>query len=655
MCQAWGYAGSILKVDLSTGEIETVSTATYADRFLGGRGIAAKIHLDEVPAEITAFDPENRLVFMTGPICGLPGFAGSRWQVSAKSPFDDRFSYCNLGGSWGAQLKFAGYDGLVVRGRADRPVCLVIDDASVAVKDAADISGRGAIETRTLIKADLGRDFRVAAVGPAGENLVHNATLTADLDSSGSSGLGAVMGSKNLKAVAVRGSGRPEPADKALTADLRKAVRSLKHAHPDWPTMLSRDRIKKEVCFGCIDGCIRQAFTDEEGRTGKYTCQSAAFYEVRAYRYYGRVTEVPFQANKLCDDYGLDTRAVETMIMWLSRCFKAGLLNEAETGLPLSHLGSLEFIEALLRKVSFREGFGDVLAQGTLRAAQTLGRGSDRLITDYMIRTGENEIYGPRLYITTGLFYAMEPRMPIQQLHEVSELGMLWAARETGGKGSFIALPDNYMTSEVIRRIADRFWGSEVAADFSTDEGKALAAVRIQDREYVKESMILCDLSWPIMHSPATSDHLGDPDIEARIYSAVTGREMDPAGLARIGERIFNLQRAVLVREGQRGRTHDTLDEFNFTAPLRGDVGNPECLVPGPDGRPFSRQGAMVDRAAFERLKDEFYRLRGWDLETGLQTRAGLAGLDLSDTADLLDREGLLAGQARPEVPASGS
>lgn len=407
--------------------------------------------------------------------------------------------------------------------------------------------------------------------------------------------------------------------------------------------MLPRDRIRKEVCPGCINGCIRQAFRGADGRAGKYMCQAAVFYEVRAQRYYGGVNEVPFQATKMCDDYGLDTRAVETLVMWLSRCHKAGLVTEAQSGLPLDKIGSYEFIRDLLHKISFREGFGDLLADGTAHAARRLGPEAVRMLTDYMTHTGENEIYGPRLYLTTGLIYAMEPRMAIQQLHEVSELGMLWAAREAQN-GTYIASASgNYLTSEVMRAIAQRFWGSETAADFSTYDAKALAAARIQDRECAKESLILCDFAWPVMHSPATSDHVGDPTLEARVWSAVTGAEADPEALARIGERVFNLQRAVLVREGKRGRTQDILEEFNFIAPLKGDVGNPECLVPGRNGEPFSRRGMVVDRVEFERLKDEFYALRGWDVATGLQTRAGLEGLGLGDVASALDEQGLLA------------
>lgn len=228
MAQQPGYAGNILRVDLSSDNISTTPTEAYTDKFLGGRGIAVKIHWDEVPADSHPFDPENRLVMMTGPTCGLPGLAGSRWQVSGKSPIFNQFSYCNLGGAWGAQLKFAGYDGLVVMGKTDKLVYLVIDDGQVELKDASHLKGKGAIYTREKLKEELGQDFRIVAVGAAGENGVSFSTLLSDSDSSGSNGLGSVMGTKNLKAVAVRGSGKVEVADKEGLRELRKKIKSLK-------------------------------------------------------------------------------------------------------------------------------------------------------------------------------------------------------------------------------------------------------------------------------------------------------------------------------------------------------------------------------------------------------------------------------------------
>jgi len=634
---SYGYAGNILRVNLSNGDISKVPTKYYANDFIGGRGIAAKIYWDEVSPEIDAFDPENRLIYVTGPVCSVPGFAGSRWQICGKSPQGNNFSYCNLGGAWGAQLKFAGYDALVVHGKADRLVYLCINNDKVEIKDASHLKGKHTINTRKSLKNELGKSFRVVAIGAAGENLVNFAIALADSDASGSAGLGAVMGSKNLKAIAVQGHNKIKVADPEKVKKLRKYVKELKGNFAFDMPMAPPEKLKKDICFGCINGCIRENYLGDNGENlGKFICQSAMFYGIRAQRYYKDPKDVPFRANKLCDEYGLDTRAVETMIMWLNRCNKAQILTEKDTGILFSKIGSLEFIENLLHQISFRQGFGDVLAQGTTKAAQIVGQGSEKHIKDYMISTGENNVYGPRLYLTTGLFYAIEPRMPIQQLHEISIQVILWAARELGMK-------DIYLTSDVLRKIGEKFWGSEIAADFSTYEGKALAAAMIQNRQYAKESLILCDFSWPIIHSPITKDHVGDPELESKVLNAITGTSYDQSGLNHIAERIFNLQRSILIMEGHQGREDDKIDDYNYSVPLKGDFGNPTNIVPGKNGEVLNRTGMVVDRKKFEKMKNEYYKIRGWDVKTGFQTKATMDKLNLSEQAVQLEKKGFLA------------
>ncbi|MDY6934561.1 MAG: aldehyde ferredoxin oxidoreductase N-terminal domain-containing protein [Spirochaetota bacterium] len=650
-----GYAGSILKVNLSTGLNERVPTEDYADLYLGGRGIAVKIYWDESPPHVEAFDPESRLIFATGPVTAVTGFAGSRWQVCGKSPIHNQFSFCNLGGAWGAQLKHAGFDALVLHGRADKPVYLWINGDDIELRDATHLMGKGAITCREELKEKHGSSVRVVAIGPAGENGVTFSTFLADSDSSGSSGLASVMGSKNLKAIAVRGENKIHVANRQKIRDIKEKILVMiggpvKEVLPLSP-MIPIDRLKKNICYGCMGACIRATFPGEDGKRGKFMCQSSIFYEIRAFRYYGEYNEVPYLANKLCDDYGLDTHGVETMIMWLSRCYKSGLLTDEQTGIPISKIGSREFIETLIRKISHREDFGDVLAQGTHKAASTLGEEGEKLITDYITKTGYNPVYGARMYLTTGIFYATEPRLPIQLLHEVSTLAVRWAIQAQAstsqsplGEFSMLdSLRNIGISSDAIRGIGKRFWGSEVAADFSTYEGKAMAGVRIQDRQYAKESLILCDFTWPILYSAVSDDHVGDPTLESQLYTAVTGQEIDENGLYKIGERIYNLQRAVHNREGRKGREYDTLEEFNFIDPLKGDFGNPECLVPGKDGEPFSRRGMVVDREAFKKMMDEYYDIRGWDVSTGLQTKAKLNELNMKDVAQTLESEGLLA------------
>jgi aldehyde:ferredoxin oxidoreductase len=195
------------------------------------------------------------------------------------------------------------------------------------------------------------------------------------------------------------------------------------------------------------------------------------------------------------------------------------------------------------------------------------------------------------------------------------------------------------ITGRDFAKIGEKFWGSRAAGDMSITEGKALAAKTIQDRNYAKESLILCDFLFPVIW---TEGGLGDTKVESLIYSAVTGKDADETDLKRIGERIFNLQRAIRLREGWAGRQGDSLREVFYEIPIQSVRFNADCLVPGPEGEPVSRKGAVVVREEFEAMKDEYYQLRGWDRASGLPTRASMRELEMEDIADDLEAGGLL-------------
>jgi len=639
MSSLHGYAGRLLRADLSSGRMSATPTSDHAS-FVGGRGLAAKVHWDEVMSEVGALDPENRLTFFTGPMAGFAGFGSSRWLICGKSPATDPEHFChsNLGGTWGVTLKSAGYDGIIVQGRAEKPVYLLVDQDGAQIREAGHLWGRGAIETRELLKSELGEDVNVVACGQAGENLVVMASVLADKDSSGSSGFGAVMGSKHLKAIALVKGGTRLTA--AHPDGLRDLVRYYAHLQGDRDAdyFTVPGKTKRDSCWGCPGLCGRIAWKAADGTEGKYFCQSALMYQIRAAQFYGQGQEgdVPFCVTKLCDNYGIDTMAMHVVMSWLSRCYREGLLTEEETGLPLSKSGSLEYAEALVHSIALREGFGDLLARGVEKAADAVGKGTRDKIGDLLHKAQQVDQYGGRTYIVNGLMYATEVRMPIQHLHKTSIPVMQWLGWIQGIEGA-------YISGEVFHDIAARFFGGEAAADFSSYDGKALAAKAIQDRQYAAECLVLCDYAWPVLTSPITDDHVGDPSLESRFLSAVTGHEIDESGLCRVGERVFNLQRAILAREGHRGRLSDALPEYNFTTPLKFDVLNPQMLVPGPDGNPASRKGMTLDRAEFERMKGEYYLLRGWDVPSGRQTKTKLEELDLADVAGELGSRGLLA------------
>ena len=631
----FGYAGKILRVDLSSRKTWETPTSDYANRFLGGRGIASKIYWDEVEPETGAFDENNILIFAVGPLAGIPALGGSRWGAFGKSPFPspEMFCYGNLGGSWGAELRFAGYDALAVQGISDKPVILRINDSKVEFIDADDMKGKGAIETREVLRSKLGKNVKVAAIGPAGENMVTNAIILADGDSSCSGGLGAVMGSKKLKAVAVNAANRKvKVADSDKLSEIAKYIRSIERGNTKvWGIDFMAHGPKTNIapCYGCMAHCLRVNYTADDGRKGKFMCQSRFFYFVHSLMFHKEDNDVPFHANKLCDEYGIDTWELQRIMEWLIRCKDAGLVSEEETGIPFSKVGSLEFIESLVKTVSLREGIGSTLSLGLEQAAEKLG-------DEWVKQLFESNPYEPRLYSTNMLVYPFEPREPIQQVHEVGLTLAQWASWAKGDKNMHIS-------SDVLRDIAKRFWGSEDAADMTTYSGKAMAAKLIQDRQYAKECLVVCDWMYPVIDVPKGNDHVGDPTIESQIYSAVMGKTTDEESLNLYGERVFNLQRAIMLREGHRAKDDDYLPEDWHTRPLEKHVADPDFTAPGKDGEIISRKGAVIEKEPFEKTRAEYYSLRKWDKDTGLQTREQLEGLDMKDIADELEKIKLLA------------
>lgn len=636
------YTGTILRVDLSTNTVTSVPTETYADRFIGGRGIASALYWDEVSPSISAFDPENRLIFMLGPLAGIKsGIGGSRWGIFAKSPFPERdyFCYGNLGGHFGAELKFAGFDGLVVQGRADEPSILYIEDDAVTVRPAGDLWGKSTVQTME----ELG-GWKTAVIGPAGERLVPLATVFADGDASCSGGMGAVMGSKNLKAVAVRGTKRnPAVADREGLLEIQREIKGFGRGNVKvWGLdfMAQGPKTKKLPCYGCMARCLRVKYTADNGDTGKYMCQSRFFYMAQAFEYYNEENDVPFLANRLCDEYGIDTWQIQLLMQWLLACRNAGLITNDACGLDLDTAGSLEFIENLVRMTAMKEGFGVELSLGAEKAARQRG-------AKFFDLFSRNDPYDPRYCTVNSLILPFETREPIQQLHEAGLVLSQWSSWAKG-------VEEAHIDSEVVRGIAERFWGGRQAGDMTTLAGKAEAARRIQNRQLAKEALGICDWMYPVIDNPAGSGgggNVGDPGIESRVFSAVMGSTFGETDLYRIGERIFNLQRAILLREGHRPKAEDFLPDEFHSRPLETHVADPDCVVPGPEGKEVSMIGAKIDSIVFVSLLEEFYELRGWDTVTGLQTRMLLEQLHLKDIADQLDDLQLIAKRARKRSP----
>jgi len=636
----YGWCGKILNVDLSNSRVTERDTMDYADRFLGGRGIATRIYWEEVGPDVGAFDPENRLILMTGPLGGTGVQGASRFEAVGKSPMlmPEGFCYGNLGGFFGPYLKRAGYDGIVISGRSEKPVYVWIHDGKTKILDASLLWGKGVYDVREILKETHGKNVRFVTTGVAGENMCRSANLMTDNEGSATGGFGAVMGSKNLKAVAVLGSGSPLVANPEKLKELNQLTIRLNKRDPlqvPFPEEQVR-RTGKSSCYQCgLDCKYRSSFRTASGKDVVRKCQSMFVYLPWVFGRPGESTETAVDATGICNDLSICTMEMANIIHWLESCYQSGYLTEKETGLDISKLGTHAFFETLANMIAHRQGLGDILAEGLLRAGDKLGDRAKAHFTNEVSDVGDGATYSGREYLMNGLLYALEPRQPIAMLHETSWLTGLWAMNQANPESSPV-------TSKVFRAAATKFWGHEKAWDLNTHEGKAMAAVNIMNRTYVKDSLLLCDSSWPIMVSWNTPDHVGDPGLESRIFSAVTGIVTDEIELNQYGERIFNLQRGVLLREGRRPKADDVPEEFNFTDPVETVFMNPDVIVPGTGQEVISRKGQTLDRDVFEAMRKEFYDLRGWDSESGLQKAKTLEHLGLSDLVQDLKQIGMI-------------
>ncbi len=635
----FGWTGKILSVDLSNTLITELKTEEYADRFLGGRGIATRIYWEKVGPDIRAFDPDNLLIFMTGALVATGAQGATRLVVAGKSPMlmPEGFCYGNLGGFFPAYLKKAGYDGIVISGAAERPSYLRINDGQVEIMDAGSLWGKGIYDVQRRLKERYGPKVRFVTTGVAGENRCRSAIINTDHEGSATGGFGAVMGSKNLKAIAVNGTGKPAVARPKELAEINRHIVNIsKRGTLRMPVPKKQMQfVRKAACFQCGLDCGRGLYRTTAGREEVRKCQAMVLYMPYAAMKPEETIDTSLDATKICNDYSICTMEMQSLLSWLSACYKSGCLSDNETGLEFAKLGSVAFIKQLVSMIAERKGFGDILAEGILRAGEKLGEEAKSHFSEQVKAVGLDGIYAPHQYNITSLLYGLEPRQPIGMLHDISHLIARWLLHRIR--------PELSITSaEVFRKAAGKFWGSDQAWDMTTFAGKAEATVKIQDHTYVKDSLGLCDFAWPIMDSFNTEDHTGDPTLESRLFSLATGIDTDEAGLELYGERIFNLQRAILLREGWQAKEDDTPAEFNFTTPLEQDMVNPQLIVPGPTEEPVSNKGNVLDRDAFENMRREYYELRGWETETGLQKAVLLDRLGLPEVAQELKKLNLI-------------
>ncbi|MBN1830828.1 MAG: hypothetical protein JW896_01825 [Deltaproteobacteria bacterium] len=623
-----GWMGKILHVNLSTSEISESPTMSYSDEYLGGRGIALRLYWENVKPETRAFDPDNTLIFMTGPLVATGAQGATRMVVMGKSPmtYPEQYCYGNMGGFFPPELKKAGYDGMVFTGRAKRPVYLWIEDDTVEVRDGSSLWGKGTYRVGDILHQKHGKGARFLTTGMAGEKLVRSAIIFGSHQSTSTGGFGSVMASKNLKAIVVKGTGKPSVAHpdrlKKLNRYILEISKRLDMSIPPEVTMSGHghllEAIGKDNCYQCGLDCNRNRY--RYGKRSEFEgvrrCQAMEYYLPWKYGQEDEPVETLFDAPILANDYSICTFELRNMVNWLYTCTQNQALTEAETDLPLSRMGTREFLETLLYSIAYRNGFGDILAEGLARAVERVPEKARVLLDPSVQPVGEVDANLPRLSVVHALLDPMEPRMSRPIAHAgFARAALLFNTIDPGS---------NPITLEVFQEIAKAFWGSVESADASSYEGKALAAVKIQDRVIMEDCLGLCDLGWPLAYSFTKPGHVGDPDLEAKIFTAVTG--LDEEVIDTCVKRVFLLQRAIQLREGRKVPEDDFPPEFNFTEPPK-PMGL--MMMPGPDDHSQSPPGMVLDRDKFTHMLREYYRFRGWNEETGVPLKEILQKLNL--------------------------
>lgn len=609
-----GYMGKLLVVDLTRRQIgEEPLDWTVARDFVGGAGYAARLLYGELGPQTDPLGPENTLVFMTGPLVGTRAPSCGRHEVCALSPLTELWGESNSGGFWGAELKFSGYDGIIVRGQSANPVWLsILDGQPPALHDAADLWGLDTYETQQRIRDRLGDPkVRVASIGPAGENRVLYAAIMNDHGrAAGRTGMGAVMGSKNLKAIAVRGRRSVPLADAA--AFRQAAGEALQWVREDistqvyhqmgtasfvdmsmmwgnmpnkyWTqpvfeeatllsgvTMMETILTRAVPCYGCAVACGREVTLKDT----PYWVEVVDGPEYETVAMLGSmllVSDLPgvAYAGHLCNRYGLDTISAGSSISLACLLYERGVITASDTGgLPL-HWGDIETVHLLLEMIARRQGFGDRLANGVRRLAADYG--AEDLAVH--VKGLEPAAHDPRALSGMALTYATSPRGACHLQGDMYAVDMGLTIPELGivPTGRFRA------------------------------RGKAPIVARLQDWRTLYNSMVMCVFVNP----PA-------PTV-ARLLAAATGGPSDLQWWQRAGERAFTLKRAFNNRLGVR-RGHDRLP--------------PIWSIPMANG-----SGGRTPR--MEILLREYYASRGWDWETGKPTRQKLVELGLPEVAEEL-------------------
>ena len=620
----YGWVGKILQVDLTTRLIGQLDTMDYAEAFIGGRGIAARIAWEQLPPNVDAFDPDNRLIFMTGPLTGTLAPTSGRIEVCGAAPQaypTTHYTRSSMGGFWGAELKYAGYDGVVIHGKADEPVYIWISDGEVEIVGAQGLWGKDTFETQEALFEKHGRGTRSVCIGPAGENLVRMAVILTEIkNAAGQGGFGAAMGSKNLKAIAVRGNGEVTIARPKEFMEACAYVTKIGQA--------TRRRAVEPGCKACTSACTIlacgsvQVEKDVRGTVFARNYKGGLHCVSREVMDHLEPWEPSFEAAQLANRMGLNNYDIfiglgPYLPSWLESLVDSGVITDEDLDIPLDEeLGfrSGEFWSRLILKIAYREGIGSILAEGIARAADIYEEGkkfSPHVGHGFTAHWDGRFSRRPDFpyWIVSALNWATDSRDPM--VHGYAQEIHNWL-RE--GEGSVV-------TSR-LKAIGKRLYGSEKAvAPDSEYEWKAQPTIWHENNDCIKDSLPTCDLIFPLIFSHTSPDGFGDTDADALLFRTATGIDLDEHALRRAGERIFNLERCIQVREG-RTRKDDEQVIPHFKKP--------------------DAQGITLDEKKFSQLMDEFYELRGWDPQTGIPRGDKLEELGLGFATRELRKIGML-------------
>jgi aldehyde:ferredoxin oxidoreductase len=618
-----GYNKKVLRIDLSEQKIEIEEPEEYIYRtYLGGAALAAQYLLKELPKGVDPLSPENILIFTCSVITGAPIPGASRYTVAAKSPLTNGYGEAEAGGWWGPELKRAGFDAIIIKGRSSKPVYLWIHDGEVEIRDASKLWGMVTGDSQDAIKDELGDDkVRVLQIGPGGENLVRYACIVNELKHfNGRTGMGAVMGSKNLKAIAVRGTKDIEIADDDSAKDIFKWLREKYVYKPHdmhdegtarlvpalseggiLPTRnfrngsfekaldISGTRMKETIlvrrgtCYACSVTCKREVEVDERGFHASRKYGGPEYETVGSLGSLCCVGDLAAisMGNEICNKYTIDTISTGVAIAFAMECYENGILTKEDTGGIELNFGNAEAMVKMTEMIGKREGLGDILSEGVMRASKKIGKGSEKYA--FHVKGQELPMHEPRGKRSLVYAYSISPTGAdhMEAPHDVTY--------------ELATADENYSLSPL------GLLESVDSLDMGPKKVRVFFYAKILDDFY--NSIGMCDfVAGPI--GPFSISKV------VEYIKAVTGWDTSLWELMKVGERANAMMRIFNYREGFT-KDDDTLPDRFFEGLENGAL-----------------KGVSLDREEFEKMKALYYQMAGWD-ENGYPTKAKLVELDI--------------------------